>query len=98
MDTDVPLNRTAGEDPETVAIQALSFLAGKPEELSHFLSLSGVDPTQLRQLVADQAFLGGLLDFLLQDEALLLVFAEESGLAPAAISVARRRLAGAPQE
>jgi len=98
MGADLPLKRAAGVDPETVAIQALSFLAGKPEELSHFLSLSGLDPTELRQLAADQTFLGGVLDFLLQDEALLLVFAEESGLAPAAIGVARRRLAGAPPE
>ena len=98
MGADLPLNRPAGEDPETVAIQALSFLAAKPEELSRFLSLSGFDPTELRQLAADQTFLGGILDFLLQDEALLLVFAEESGLAPTAIGRARRRLAGAPPE
>ena len=98
MGADLPLKRAAGVDSETVAIQALSFLAGKPEELSHFLSLSGLDPNELRQLAADQTFLGGVLDFLLQDEALLLVFAEESGLAPAAIGVARRRLAGAPPE
>jgi Protein of unknown function (DUF3572) len=92
------LNRSVESDPEALAIQALSFLAGRPEELGRFLSLTGIGPASLRQAAADPAFLGGILDFLLQDEPLLLGFAEESGLAPAAVAMARRRLAGASPE
>jgi hypothetical protein len=98
MIADSRLNRSVEPDAEAVAIQALSFLAGRPEELGRFLALSGIGPASLRQSAADPAFLGGILDFLLQDEPLLLSFAEESGLVPAAIGAARRRLAGAPPE
>jgi hypothetical protein len=98
MIADSRLNRSVGPDAEAIAIQALSFLASRPEELDRFLALSGIGPASLRQAAADPAFLGGILDFLLQDEPLLLSFAKESGLAPAAIGAARMRLDGAPPE
>ena len=79
-------------DAEAIAINALKFLAGRPEELGRFLTLSGIDPADLRELAADTQFLGGVLDFLLADEALLLVFAAEAGLAPNAIADVRRSL------
>ena len=81
-------------DAEILAIQALTFLAGQPEELDRFLGLTGIDPDDLRRLAGDPALLGGVLDFLLQDEALLLVFCEENALAPEVIGKARRRLDG----
>lgn len=89
-------NRPSEEDAEGIAITAISFLARNPEEFSRFLALSGVDLASLRQYAGDSAFLGGLLDFLLQDEALLLVFAEESGIDPSTIGAARRRLNSPP--
>ena len=98
MVADSRLNRSVQHDAEAIAIQALSFLAGRPEELERFLALSGIGPASLRQAAADPAFLGGVLDFLLQDEPLLLGFAAESGLPPAAIGAARWRLDGAPPE
>lgn len=87
-------NRSSGVDAEMVAISALRFLAGREEELGRFLALSGVDPTDLRRLAGDSAFLGGVLDFLLSDEALLLSFAQEGGIQPETIAVARRQLDG----
>jgi hypothetical protein len=98
MTADSRLNRSVEPDAEAIAIQALSFLAGRPDDLARFLALSGIGPASLRRSAADPGFLGGVLDFLLQDEPLLLSFAEESGFAPAAIGAARRRLAGAPSE
>jgi hypothetical protein len=86
--------RSSGVDAEMVAINALRFLAGREEELGRFLALSGVAPADLRRLAGDGAFLGGVLDFLLGDEALLLTFAEEAGIQPEAIAVARRQLDG----
>jgi hypothetical protein len=85
-------NRTVEPDAETVAIKALSFLAGRPEELGRFLALTGVDPSGLRHSAAEPGFLGGVLDFLLQDEPLMMVFADAEGLAPEAIAKARHRL------
>ncbi len=98
MIADSRLNRSIQPDAEAIAIQALSFLAERPEELERFLALSGIDAVSLRQAAADPAFLGGILDFLLQDEPLLLSFAAESGLAPDTIGTARRRLDGAMPE
>jgi hypothetical protein len=98
MVADSRLNRSVEPDAEALAIQALSFLAGRPEELGRFLALSGIGPASLRQSAADPAFLGGILDFLLQDEALLMSFAEEHGVSPAAVGAARRRLDGTPPE
>jgi hypothetical protein len=85
-------NQTVEPDAETVAIKALSFLAGRSEDLGRFLALTGVDPSSLRHSVADPGFLGGVLDFLLFDEPLMMVFAEAEGIAPAAIAKARHRL------
>lgn len=87
-------DRSSKIDAERIAIDAIAFLAGQPEALGRFLTLSGIDPTNLRQNAADPAFLGGILDFLLQDEPLLLAFADQSKLDPAAIAGIRRRLNG----
>ena len=45
-------------DAEAIAINVLKFLAGRPEELGRFLTLSGIDPADLRELAADTQFLG----------------------------------------
>lgn len=84
-------------DPETIAIGALQFLAGRPEELARFLMLSGIDPGGLRRLAGHTDFLAGILDFLLADEALLLTFASETDLAPEQIAIARRRFEHGPR-
>jgi hypothetical protein len=83
--------RSLDGDAEMIAINALQFLAGRPEELARFVALSGIDPADLRRLAGDSEFLSGILDFLLADEALLLVFAAEAGLPPEKIANARRR-------
>ena len=42
---------------ESQAIGILGFLASDPERLGRFLSLTGVDPTDIRSLMKDQGFL-----------------------------------------
>jgi Protein of unknown function (DUF3572) len=98
MTAESRLNRSIEDDAETLAIKGLSFLAGHPEELGRFIALSGIEPAALRQCAADPAFLLGILDFLLADEALLMVFAEENGLSPSAIGAARFRFDGGPRD
>jgi hypothetical protein len=96
MEPRFKLNRTVEPDAETVAIKALSFLAERPDDLGRFLALTGIDPSDLRHSAADFGFLGGILDFLLGDEALLIVFAEEQNLPPESIARARQRLDAPP--
>jgi hypothetical protein len=81
-------------DPETLALQALAFLAGDDDRLERFIGLTGVDPGSLRTLARDPAGLGSVLDYLLGWEPLLLEFAAAHELKPESIAVARRKLPG----
>jgi hypothetical protein len=80
------------EAAEAVAVSALAFIAGEPERLSRFLSLSGLDVVHLRQVAAQPGFLAGVLAYLAGDEALLLEFAAVDGLKPEAVARACRVL------
>jgi hypothetical protein len=90
---------TSAEEAEKAAlaigVQALTFIAGDPEQLQRFLALSGMEVGQVRAAARDPAFFAGLLDFLLGHEPTLLVFAAEAGLSPETVGQARQRLGGA---
>jgi hypothetical protein len=86
------------EAAESLAIQALSFLAEEPERLAGFLAASGIGPDDIRDAARQSGFLGGVLDHMLGDESLLLAFADSAGLDPASIARARRGLSGRPWE
>lgn len=83
---------------ETIALRALAFLAGDGERLGRFLALSGIGPDELRAHAREPHMLQGVLDHLMQDETLLMVFAAEAGLTPESVSAAHRTLAGPPPE
>ena len=88
--------RIAEPDPdaEVIALKCLGFLAEDGERLGRFLALSGISPASIKAQAQEAAFLGGVLDYLLGDEKLLLAFGEAQGLAPEAVIAARRRLPG----
>jgi hypothetical protein len=79
---------------ESLAIQALSFLAGEPERLARFLALTGIGPDRIRAAAATPGFLAGVLDHVASEEALAVAFAGEAGIEPGEIARARRALAG----
>jgi hypothetical protein len=91
-------DRAAVETAEAIALRAVQFLAEEPDRLQRFLDLTGVPPDSLRARLAEPAFLAGILDHLLGDEALLLAFADWAQVAPAEIAAARRTLAGGPED
>ena len=70
------------EAAESLAIQALAYLAGEPERLGRFLALSGLGPEQVRRAAAEPGFLAGVLEYLSSEESLLLGFAEHVRVAP----------------
>ena len=82
------------QSAEGLAIQALSFIAGEPEELARFLTLTGLDSASIRRAAADPGFLAGVLDYVAGNEPLLLAFAEHCGVDPATIDRAHRALCG----
>ncbi|MFD2237692.1 DUF3572 domain-containing protein [Aureimonas populi] len=82
------------QDAESVAIEALGFLAGDAALLSRFLALSGLEANDLRAAASDPAFFAGLLDFFLAHEGTLNAFAAASAIAPERVAAARRALGG----
>jgi hypothetical protein len=80
------------QSPDSVAIAALGYLAGRPEETARFLAVTGLYPARLRAAASEPGFLAGVLDHILSDESLLLAFAAEAGLPPASVAEARHRL------
>ena len=79
-------------EAEALATQAFGFLAADPERITRFLSLTGIAAESVRRAASEPGFLPAVLDYFLNDEALLVAFAEESGTAPEAIIAARAAL------
>jgi hypothetical protein len=88
----------AQEAAESIAIQALNYIAQNPERLGRFLALSGLDAGSIRSAAAESGFLAGVLAHLGEDEQLLRTFAAETGVAPAEVDRARRILTGSDWE
>jgi hypothetical protein len=82
------------EAAETLAVQALAFIAEQPQSLSRFLDTSGISVEQLRAAAREPGFLAGVLDHMLGDEKLLVAFAQSAGLEPAAVARAASALGG----
>jgi hypothetical protein len=83
------------ETSQTIALKALGYLAADEDLLEPFLGATGLVVDDLRTGATDSAFLAGVLDYFLQNEALLLAFAASEELAPETIVRARQRLPGA---
>ena len=81
--------QVAHETAEMLAIQALSFIAGEPDQLARFLDMSGIAPDEIRAAAREVAFLAGVLEHMLGDESLLVAFAESAGIDPGEIAQAR---------
>jgi hypothetical protein len=98
-----PRPRTTGgggsrQRAEDIAGQALLFLVEEPGRLSRFLGETGLDPDDLRTSAGTPAMLAAVLDHLLRDESLLLVFAAGANLDPVEIASAERVLADEKME
>ena len=90
------MDRTAYETKtaETLAVQALAWLAEDATRLGGFLAMTGAEAGTLRQAAGDPAFLGAVLDFLLTDDAHVLGFAAAADIAPETVAQARAALPG----
>lgn len=85
-------DRARREAAQNLAVAALSFLASEPEHLGGFLAATGIGPNEIREASSDPGFLGGVLDHLSGDEALLIAFAQQQGIDPAEVERARAAL------
>jgi hypothetical protein len=82
------------EAAESVAIAALGYIAGEPEQLGRFLAITGIGPDQIRQAAREPHFLAGVLAHVMGDERLLMAFAAQSGIEPATVAKAHDALGG----
>jgi hypothetical protein len=88
-----PSSRTR-EAAETLAVQALAFLAEEPDRLAGFLGATGLTPDRIRESASQPDFLIGVLEHMLADESLLVAFADSAGINPADIARARGAFGG----
>ena len=79
-------------DPTALALRALAATLADQRLATRFLSLSGIEPPELRQRASDPDVLVALLRFLEAHEPDLLAIAEELGVKPVALVAARREL------
>jgi hypothetical protein len=80
------------EMAETIAAQGLAFLTADAHRLQRFLALTGIAPSDLKRRIGEGEVLVAGLNFLAQDESLLLTFAASHRLAPETIGAALARL------
>ena len=85
---------TPGQVAETVAIQALSFLASEPARLGRFLAETGLGPETIRKAATDPSFLLAVVDFVLNDDALIDDFCAAHEMKPRQLIAAREALGG----
>ncbi len=88
----------SSEDAQTIALKALTYVLADDDARRRFVGQTGLDGESLRAQAGEDAFLGGVLDFLLADEALLVRFCEAAELTPAAPGRARAALPGSAPE
>lgn len=74
------------EAARALAGDALAFLAADPRRLVSFMQLTGLSPDELRRRADDDGLLASVLEHLLADESLLLVFAAERGIDPGRVA------------
>jgi hypothetical protein len=73
------------EAAQTLALEALAFLAEEPTRLAHFLALTGLALADLRQRAGSGELGSAVLEHLAADESLLLTFAQSRAIAPQSI-------------
>jgi Protein of unknown function (DUF3572) len=84
--------RLTQEQAEMLAIQALGFIGEEPERLGRFLDMTGIPVEHIRAAARERSFLAGVLEHMLGDEKLLILFADSAGIDPAEIAGARSAL------
>jgi hypothetical protein len=86
------MSDAATNDPALLALRALAATLADQRLAERFLSLSGIDPPDLRHRASDPDVLAALLRFLEAHEPDLVAVSEEIGVKPEALVAARHEL------
>jgi hypothetical protein len=87
----------AQDKAETVALQALGWLAGNEELFPTFLGATGAEVADLATAARQPTFLAAVMDFLLMDDAWVMAFCDDTGLRYEVPMQARQMLPGGAQ-
>ncbi len=82
---------------ETLALQALGWLASNDDLLPAFLGSTGATEDDVRARATDPVFLGAVFDFLMMDDAWVISFCDAHALPYERIMQARAALPGGEQ-
>lgn len=63
----------------------LTHLANNPEQLAEFMGITGLSPDSLRGAVGTRSFARGLLDYVVQNEGLLVAISDANAMRPETI-------------
>ena len=85
------------EAAETLALQALGWLATQEDLLASFLGATGASMSDMARDARDPVFLGAVLDFLLMDDTWIIAFCDATDLPRTAPAEARAQLPGGAQ-
>jgi len=91
-------SKPSEEDAGALALAALGFLAEDGPRLGRFLTMTGIGPGDLRAAADAPETLLAVLDHLLADESLLLVFTASKGISPEDVYPARQALGGREED
>jgi Protein of unknown function (DUF3572) len=82
------------ETAETEALKVLTWLVAQDDLFGTFLAATGASAADVAVGAADAAFLGAVLDFLLQQDDWVLAYAQDTGTKPGLPLLARAYLPG----
>jgi hypothetical protein len=80
------------EAAETLALEALAYLAGSETDLMQFVQNSGIGADELRARAGEPDVLRAVLDFLLGEDERLLAFCAAMEIEPREVHVARHTM------
>lgn len=82
------------ENAHTVALKGIHYILDNDDRQNEFFQVSGVSPGDFKASIEDPEFLGGVLDFLLNDEKQLILFCQIYEIEPTEPANARRCFPG----
>ena len=85
-------DKLTSEGAQTIALQALAYLAAEPEEIGRFLQISGLDVDDLRAKAGEPDLLRAVLDYILADDTRVTGLCQELGVKPTDLHAANHVL------
>ena len=70
---------------EEIADLCLTHLVENPEQLADFMTITGWSPTALQRAAKDGSLAPGLLDYIVQNEHLLMTVCQSASVSPEAV-------------